>query len=264
MESPLAVIQIDEENCFGRAEWTAVRKAMLEELPLLAPTTAWKHSIPSEVEQPDVQPQYKNRGAEQGDSLGPIEASAVIAKGAREARNEVHQLQAVGTLPWFADSEATPAPDDQESPSAHRRAKVAEHEARAPHQKLLLAEPLKHVHPDHEVRKAGGMVDVWYLDDGTIMLHPIFVCPYLRAFDSLKARTGGRRNLAKTKVTVYAKEDVIASKSAEWDLDGVRNLANLVPVSENGRPWEWRSATPSRGRSKWPSRPPSRSESTMP
>eukprot|EP00973_Karenia_brevis_P050497 7009208-Karenia_brevis.AAC.1 len=61
----LAAVQVDAENCFGLLEWGSIRLAVQEDAPGLAPAVAWKHAVESHVEQPDVSPQPKNRGAEQ-------------------------------------------------------------------------------------------------------------------------------------------------------------------------------------------------------
>eukprot|EP00973_Karenia_brevis_P080959 11230886-Karenia_brevis.AAC.1 len=65
LPTPLAAVMVDAENCFGLLEWDSIRQAVQQETPNLAPAVAWKHSVDSFVEQPDVEPQLKDRGAEQ-------------------------------------------------------------------------------------------------------------------------------------------------------------------------------------------------------
>eukprot|EP00973_Karenia_brevis_P085912 11916071-Karenia_brevis.AAC.1 len=85
---------------FGNLEWQSVRQAVLEEAPPLAASTAWKHKEASYVEQPGCPPQVKNRGAEQGDTAGPMEAWAVQTCIARDTRTALHTAQRSGRLPW--------------------------------------------------------------------------------------------------------------------------------------------------------------------
>ena len=53
LRRPLAVVQVDAENCFGRLEWPTIRREMVNEVPELGPVVTWKHHGPSHVEYPD-------------------------------------------------------------------------------------------------------------------------------------------------------------------------------------------------------------------
>ena len=53
---------------------------------------AWKHSRASLVEQKDLESIEKDRGAEQGDVDGPLEASVVLADIACQARRRIHDV----------------------------------------------------------------------------------------------------------------------------------------------------------------------------
>eukprot|EP00973_Karenia_brevis_P053699 7460978-Karenia_brevis.AAC.1 len=75
----MAGIQVDAENCFGLQEWRAIRDAVQAEVPTLAPAVVWKHADVSYVEQEGVEPQAKDRGAEQGDTYGPAETGLTLA-----------------------------------------------------------------------------------------------------------------------------------------------------------------------------------------
>eukprot|EP00974_Lingulodinium_polyedra_P083995 8133600-Lingulodinium_polyedra.AAC.1 len=61
----MAVVQIDEENCFGRREWM-----ICEDYPGMGPWTCWKHAQYSYVNQTHDIETLKNRGGEQGDTQG--------------------------------------------------------------------------------------------------------------------------------------------------------------------------------------------------
>jgi hypothetical protein len=63
LDKPIAIVQVDADNCFGRLEWGSIRAEVAAEVPELGPVVAWKHTHDSYVEQPDAQPQLKNRGA---------------------------------------------------------------------------------------------------------------------------------------------------------------------------------------------------------
>jgi hypothetical protein len=103
---PLLAIQVDAENCFGLLEWPEIRRAALEEAPDLAAAVSWKHAEVSFVEQPDLHPQAKNRGAEQGDTYGPAETGLALGRLGRAIRGEVHAKQMTGELPWVGQGES--------------------------------------------------------------------------------------------------------------------------------------------------------------
>eukprot|EP00974_Lingulodinium_polyedra_P019354 1867525-Lingulodinium_polyedra.AAC.1 len=46
----------------------------------------------------------KDRGGEQGDTQGPLEACADLAVQAREVRSIIHAKQYAGELPWCTES----------------------------------------------------------------------------------------------------------------------------------------------------------------
>ena len=41
LPKPLAVVQVDAENCFGRLEWDSIRAEVAAEAPELGPMVAW-------------------------------------------------------------------------------------------------------------------------------------------------------------------------------------------------------------------------------
>ena len=92
---PLLVTQVDQNNMFGSVDWRAIRSAMMQRVPNLVASTAWKHLLASEVERPGGPNPWKHRQAEQGDAAAPFEASATQAC---IARYEIHDLQRRGEL----------------------------------------------------------------------------------------------------------------------------------------------------------------------
>eukprot|EP00974_Lingulodinium_polyedra_P033079 3181924-Lingulodinium_polyedra.AAC.1 len=112
----LSVIQIDEENCFGRREWASIRRAICNDYLGMGAWTAWKHAQHSYVNQPANVTTEKDRGGEQGDTQGPLEACADLA-GARGALHRpckavcrwtamvhgVGRSHRSGTADWISD-----------------------------------------------------------------------------------------------------------------------------------------------------------------
>ena len=54
----------------------------------------------------------------------------------------------------------------------------------------------------HVLQKNGGLADLWCVDDGDILCHPILVPSYLQALDVANAKVGAERNPQK-KVVIY-------------------------------------------------------------
>ena len=81
-------------------EWKAVREAASRSLPKHTAAAGWKHRNLLHVEQEEVLPMPKHRGAEQGDVDGPLECSLALGMVAAETRGRVAAQQASGNLPW--------------------------------------------------------------------------------------------------------------------------------------------------------------------
>ena len=105
LTKPVAVIQVDQKNCFGQLEYTCIDEAVTQNHPTIGPFTLWKHSHTSQVTQGTAGRTKQDKGAQQGDVAGSFEASVALAEQARSARL-IHQAQADGLLPW-----ATPTLD---------------------------------------------------------------------------------------------------------------------------------------------------------
>ena len=233
LERPLARVKIDETNCFGRLEWPAIRRAVHEALPRHFPVTCWKHAAVSHVEQRDVGPMPKDRGAEQGDVDGPLECSLTLGEVSSSARAEVHGQQRRGELPWSSSApEATSAAEREFDARAVRHAEwtaTVPAERRGSHgSKAIIPDPA------HEVQAFGGIADFWYLDDGDILCDPVLVLPLLRAHDGADDRVGGQRNRSKTEVSYFADSVTLAAREAEWQLQAVRELATVRTADESG------------------------------
>ena len=99
LDKPLAVIQVDPNNCFGRLEYTSIDAAVTQDHPAMAPFTLWKHARTPQVAQGTTGRRGQDRGAQQGDVAGPFGASAALAEQARDTRVVIRQAHAHGLLP---------------------------------------------------------------------------------------------------------------------------------------------------------------------
>ena len=57
--------------------------------------------------------------------------------------------------------------------------------------------------PRHTLQENGGQTDLWYIDDGDILCHPILVPSYLRDYDVANDKVGADRTSQKTEVIFY-------------------------------------------------------------
>lgn len=220
LSQPIALIQVDAENCFGRLEWDSIREAVTSEAPELGGWIGWKHSQTSHVEQQGIPPTNKDRGAEQGDTCGPVEAGICLSQLGRRARQEVHARQLTGEAPRAALEEEPGREDVFEQAYRVQERAVREWEAKAPIDKHVPGNEGRGNHPGNKVQAGGGIVDVWYLDDATIMTRPWLVSGYLRAYDRLTTEQGGRRNKGKTLVTVYGPANSEDVQKMEREIEG--------------------------------------------
>ncbi|CAK0851600.1 unnamed protein product, partial [Prorocentrum cordatum] len=90
-------------------------------------------------------------------------------------------------------------------------------------------------HPANATQQGGGVVDVWYCDDGTIYLLPELAALYLQAYDSVTATQGGKRNFSKTVVTLYATEEQVLENAPRWDLERLKTLSPLQAPTAPGK-----------------------------
>ena len=72
--APLVCMQVDESNCFGNLERSHIRDNTEDFLPNRAAALRWKQRFQSYIHVSDTTSVEKDRGAEQGDVDGPLEA----------------------------------------------------------------------------------------------------------------------------------------------------------------------------------------------
>ena len=95
----IALLDLDLRNAFPSLEWSAVRAAVGERAPELQPWTKWCHGAPSQIQLPCSEWIPCDRGAEQGDPLGPAYCGLVLLRCASAGRRAV---EAAGGWVWDA------------------------------------------------------------------------------------------------------------------------------------------------------------------
>ena len=161
----------------------------------------------------------KDRGAEQGDVDGSLECRLALRMVAADTRGSIAARQAAGTLPWIRVND----PPEEQRLQADHAARMQE-SAGGP-EKLTGAHDQQHV-----LQKSGGLADLWYMDDGDIMCHPIWVPSVLQDFDVANARAGAERSPMKTEVTYYVND--LDAAPPEWRIGDVRKISKTSAVTD--------------------------------
>ena len=135
-------------------------------------------------------------------------SSLALGMVAAETRRRIAARQAEGSLPWIGVDD----PSEEQRLQANHAPRVQEttnFQLDGP-EKLTGADD-----PQHALQKNGGVADLWYMDDGDIMCHPILVPSFLQEFDVAIARVGAERNPVKTEVIYYGNDLDAAPPSGE-------------------------------------------------
>ena len=168
------------------------------------------------------------------DTFGPAESGVTLASLGRQTQLEIHSRQVCGELPW-----ATPGEDAVPALVSHfwdveQRAK--EWTDQTPLDRHRVGpDGVRHSHPGNEVQLGGGLVDVWYLDDGTAIMTPELLVAYLLAYDRVTDTQGGKRNVKKTTVTIYASTAQRTEYAVPWQLERLATLATILEPTDPGR-----------------------------
>lgn len=233
LRKPLARVKVKERNWFGMLEWPAIREAARETLPKHYPVACWKHAAGSEIEQRDVDPATKDRGAKQGDVDGPLECSLVLGAVVRSARQSLHKTQRQEELPRATteDEEVRIAAEefDQKVVRAETWAAASPAQRRESRGSNAIVPD-----PRHEIQSAGALPEFWYLGDGDILCGPLLVYRFLRSFDVANDIVGGVQNRIKIEVTYFADDAIIEAHAEEWQLEQVRGLAAICSAVAGG------------------------------
>lgn len=76
-------------------------------------------------------------------------------------------------------------------------------------------------------REGGGYVGIYYLDDGTIIIHPALVVPQLRSLDEEIGNVRGKKSFIKGHVTIYAAPATLEDRTQEWQMEEMRRLSTV-------------------------------------
>ena len=86
-DEPYVVLDLDLRNAFPSLHWSAVRAAVDAHVPTLGPWTHWCHQSAAQILLPDGTWYSCDRGAEQGDPLGPVYCALALLGPAEAARS---------------------------------------------------------------------------------------------------------------------------------------------------------------------------------
>jgi hypothetical protein len=101
---PMVAADLDLENMFGSVEWDSIRDSINEELREVKSWTEWHHEQPAVAVLPNGDEFATDRGAEQGDAFGPLQAGCVLARHRPQwARAENGSLAQGACDEWFID-----------------------------------------------------------------------------------------------------------------------------------------------------------------
>ena len=110
--SAAVILDLDLRNAFPSLEWPAVREATGDLIPELAAWTAWCHSRPGAIQLPCGEWIECDRGAEQGDPLGPAYCAVVLIRCAEAGRQAVEQKGGWCWDAWHMDDGQVMLPPD--------------------------------------------------------------------------------------------------------------------------------------------------------
>ena len=98
-----AVLDLDLRNAFPSLEWPAVRAAVRAHAPELEQWTAWCHGGPVDIQLPSGEWTVCDRGAEQGDPLGPVYCALTLLGCVAAGRAAVEALGGWVWDAWYMD-----------------------------------------------------------------------------------------------------------------------------------------------------------------
>ena len=149
---PLARIKVDDKKSFGTIECKAAREGARQLLPKHAGPADWKHRAFSNVEQEGLPP-LTDRAASKWEGL--LQKHAAIWR---------HSMQQASSPRLASLIPPTSPPFTQSTPPEHSSFHATGGE-----------DNLGADDPRHKLQRNGGIGDLWYMDDGDIMVHPILV-----------------------------------------------------------------------------------------
>ena len=99
----IALLDLDLRNAFPSLEWPAIRAAVKKWMPELGPWTQWIHGAAGRVQLPCGTWIVADRGAEQGDPLGPLYCALTLLDCAAAAREACSAAGHWCWDAWFMD-----------------------------------------------------------------------------------------------------------------------------------------------------------------
>ena len=187
------MLDLDLRNAFPSLEWGAIRRALASHCPELLDWVRWTHQAESQIQLPDDSWIGVNRGAEQGDPLGPVFCGLVLIDVARAAELAALRAQEHPTSSMAQPMEVSDAAPSLECPQPA---------AAAP-----------------EVQP--WALDLWFMDDGQVVLPalPGVAAAYLSTFDHELKLVGGTRaaeDECKSTVRLLGSPEAKAAVNFDW------------------------------------------------
>ena len=99
----MALLDVDFKNAFPSIEWDSIREAIDALLPQLSDWTNWCHKSANSIRLPSGSTSWCDRGAEQGDPLGPVYCAAVIVTIMKRASEKLDNLGITFSDAWYMD-----------------------------------------------------------------------------------------------------------------------------------------------------------------
>ena len=193
LSGPLARIKVDEKNCFGMIEWQAVREAASRCLSKHTAAAAWKHRNLSHVEHEELAPMPK-------DVDGLLEVQPGSGHGCNQKREDelLPTRRQANCHGFVLATPQTCSACKQITRPDNRKPRISSKERP---ENFTGADD-----PWHALQKNGGLADLWYMDRGDVLYHPILVPSNLQEFDIANAKVGAERNPQKTEVICYVND----------------------------------------------------------
>lgn len=99
----LVILDVDLKNAFPSIEWHAIRQGLCQDFPDLMAWTSWCHLTASQIELPSGEILQVDRGAEQGDPLGPLYCAVVLADVMQRVRQRCDETGINFADFWYMD-----------------------------------------------------------------------------------------------------------------------------------------------------------------
>ena len=106
----LVAFDLDLKNMFGNIEWPRIRESIAKHMPDATAWVEWAHRRPAQVRLPGGGEVDTDRGAEQGDLHGSVQASLILGDHLESATASFQHATDEIALPTTAASFSASAP----------------------------------------------------------------------------------------------------------------------------------------------------------